>query len=221
MPDGVAVQDLPLVRIGPAGEGLCGPVLQLGEVLVACWQCSGGDQDGAQVDQGLAGGQLVQRGVGEDAPSRGELGEHGLRGGARQPPHDSVRPVGVGQRAVQGLRLGPDLARVVGEEFIELLVQVAPTAGPADQTAVAAAAGAGLEDAGVGDGAVPAYRCLTCARPRQRFPSAHTRKPRRQALQAQERMVRQGVLAGRQDQILLWEDLNRGSEQAEEVLLGA
>ena len=72
------MQDLLLLRISPAGDGLRDPASELDEVLVAGGKRSGGDQDAAQMDQRLARGQFVERGVGERAQACGEFGEHGL-----------------------------------------------------------------------------------------------------------------------------------------------
>jgi hypothetical protein len=49
------VQDLFLAGVGTDGNCLADPAFQLGEVLIAFWQRSGGDQHAAQVRQGLAG----------------------------------------------------------------------------------------------------------------------------------------------------------------------
>jgi len=49
------VQDLFLAGVGTGGNCLADPAFQLGEVLSAFWQRSGGDQHAAQVRQGLAG----------------------------------------------------------------------------------------------------------------------------------------------------------------------
>ena len=65
VPGRVAVQDLLLLPVGPAGDGLRDPAFELDEVLVAGGQRSGGDQDAAQVRQWFARGQFVERGMGE------------------------------------------------------------------------------------------------------------------------------------------------------------
>jgi hypothetical protein len=55
MPDGVAVQQLLLIGIGPVVDGAGDPVFQSGDVLVSRRQCSDGDQDTTQVFDGFAG----------------------------------------------------------------------------------------------------------------------------------------------------------------------
>ena len=56
VPDGVAVQQLPLPGIVAFGEGACDPAFQAGQVLIAGRQGTGGDQDGAQVLDRLPAG---------------------------------------------------------------------------------------------------------------------------------------------------------------------
>ena len=56
VPDGVAVQQLPLAGIVAAGDGGRDPVLEADHVLVAGRQRAGGDQDAAQVPDRFAVG---------------------------------------------------------------------------------------------------------------------------------------------------------------------
>jgi hypothetical protein len=54
VPDRMGVQYLLVLRVGPRGDDLSGPSFELGEVFVAVGQGSSGDQDAAQVPEGLA-----------------------------------------------------------------------------------------------------------------------------------------------------------------------
>ena len=163
VPGRVAVQDLLLLRVSPGGDGLRDPAFELDEVLVAGGQRSGGDQDAAQVRQWLARGHLVERGVSERAQACGKLGEHGLRGAAGEPGQDSSWPVSGGQRLVQDLHLGADVAGAVGDDLVQPLAEMTAAACSGDQASGAAAGRAGLEEARVRDGAVSAQRRLASA----------------------------------------------------------
>src|SRR6266699_704005 len=148
VPGRVAVQDLLLLPVGPAGDGLRDPAFELDEVLVAGGQRSGGDQDAAQMHQWLARGEFVER---------------DLRGGAGEPGQDSGWPASGGQRLVQDLQLGADVAGAVGEQLVKPLTEMAAAACSGDQAPGAAAGRAGLEEARVRDGAVSAQRRVTSA----------------------------------------------------------
>src|SRR5450759_482761 len=65
MPDGVAVQQLLLVGVGSGGDRLADPALQPDQMLVPGGQCPDGDQNGAQVLDRFACGQLIQGAVGD------------------------------------------------------------------------------------------------------------------------------------------------------------
>jgi hypothetical protein len=69
------VHQLLLAGVGASGDGVADPVLEPGEDLVAGREGAGGDQDAAQVPEGLAVGQLVEDGVGERLVPGGEPGE--------------------------------------------------------------------------------------------------------------------------------------------------
>ncbi len=163
VPDRVAVQDLLLLPVSPVSDGPRDPAFELDKVLVAGGQRSGGDQDAAQMGQRLARGQFVERGVGERAQARGELGEHGLRDAAGEPGQDSSRPVSGGQRLMQDPQLGADVAGVAGDELVEPLAEMAAAACSGDQASGTAAARAGLEEARVRGGAVSAQRRVASA----------------------------------------------------------
>jgi hypothetical protein len=75
VPGRVAAQDLPLIRVGAAVEGIRGEALQAGHQLVAGRQCPGGDQHAPQVreDRGLL--QAVQLAVAKIAPAGRDAGQ--------------------------------------------------------------------------------------------------------------------------------------------------
>ena len=60
VPDGVAVQQLLLARVGAFGDGPGDPAFQPGHLLIARRQRPGGDQDARRCSSGLAGGQFVE-----------------------------------------------------------------------------------------------------------------------------------------------------------------
>jgi len=95
------VQQFFVFRAGMLGDGLADPALDPGELLVAGGQRCGGDQDGTQVLDGLAGREIVECGVAERALPGGELGEHRPGGGALEPGQRGGGAFGAGQRVVQ------------------------------------------------------------------------------------------------------------------------
>jgi hypothetical protein len=64
VPDRVAVQDPTLSGVGAGPDRGGDPAFQGDEAFVAGRQGAGGDQDAAQVGEGLAGGELVEDLVG-------------------------------------------------------------------------------------------------------------------------------------------------------------
>ena len=75
----------------------------------------------------------------------------------------TVASAGSGQRLVQGLQLGADVAGGVGEELAEPLAEMASAACSGDQPPGAAAGRAALEEARVRDGAISAQGRVTRA----------------------------------------------------------
>jgi len=145
VPDRVTVQDLFLAGIEAGGHGGADPAFQLCEVLIAPWQRPGADQHAAQVRQGLTGWQVIEGGVGERALPSGEFGEQRPHLRAAQPAQRDLGPVNAGQGLLEDLQPGADAAgRGVGQQFAELLVQVAAAARTGDQPLAGAAARAGL-----------------------------------------------------------------------------
>jgi hypothetical protein len=102
------VHDLFLAGVGAGGDCLADPAFQLGEVLIAFWQRSGGDQHAAQVRQGLAGCQLIEGCVGERPLACGEAGEQRADLGAAQPAQRGLGPLDGGQGLLEGLQPGAD-----------------------------------------------------------------------------------------------------------------
>ena len=84
VPDGVAVQQLPLLGVRSLRDDLGDPALQPGHVLVAGLQRADGDQDAAQVLDRFAVGHLVEGGVGELFAGRFQAAQDG-RGCAVEP----------------------------------------------------------------------------------------------------------------------------------------
>ena len=121
VPDGVAVQQLLLAGVGTLGDDPGGPAFQPGHLLVPYWQRPGGDQDGPQVLDCLAGGKLVEGAVSEvlagqltDDRRGRALAEPGGRGGW---------PVRAGEGVVEGLQLRAELPVLVAEQVAQPLLR--------------------------------------------------------------------------------------------------
>ena len=134
--------------------------LEPGHVLVAGGQRAGGDQDAAQVLERLGVGQFVEGGVGERAPAGGEVGQdrrRGLLGRARPARCRAVR--WLARLSCSACSSGRIAAGVVGEQLAQPLLRAAAGARPGDRAGRAAAARAGVPEAGSGTGAGRAERC--------------------------------------------------------------
>ena len=101
VPGRVAAQDLPLIRVGAAVEGIRGEALQAGHQLVAGRQCPGGDQHAPQVreDRGLL--QAVQLAVAKIAPAGRDAGQDGRDARPGEPAQRGPGRVGRCQRFPQ------------------------------------------------------------------------------------------------------------------------
>ena len=165
VPGRVAVQQFLVVRAGVLADGLADPALDPGELLVAGRQRSGSDQDTAQVLDGLAGREIIKRGVAERALPGGELGEHRAGGGTLEPVQHGVGPSGAGQGVVQHPQFRADLPAGVGEELAELAAQLAAAADPGQQAPAGATGRAGLPETLIRHRAAGAQRRLAGAGP--------------------------------------------------------
>ena len=159
------MQQFFVFRVGVLADSLADPALDAGELLVAGGQRTGGHQDGAQVLDGFAGRQVIQRGVAERAPPVGELGEHRPYGGVLEPVQHGGGPSGAGQGVVQHPQLRADLPAGAGEELTELAAQLAAAADPGQQPLAGAAGRAGLPETLIRDRAAGAQRRLAGAGP--------------------------------------------------------
>ena len=117
VPDRVAVQQCCSSGSARSAMVAVDPAFESDHVLVAGGQGSRGDQDAAQVLDGLAGGQLVECLVGEGAS--GELTQDRGRGAFVEPALSVCGRSGRGQGPVEGLPVGRDGAGVVGEQFVQ------------------------------------------------------------------------------------------------------
>ena len=102
VPDGVAVQQLPLPGIVAFGEGACDPAFEAGQVFIAGRQGTGGDQDGAQVLDRFAGRELIERGMAECPLAGAEFAKELSDDGLVQP----LPARGWGDRCWPGCRAG-------------------------------------------------------------------------------------------------------------------
>jgi hypothetical protein len=108
LPDRIPVQQLALLRAGPAGDGPRHPRLQAGQLLVAGRQCPGGDEDRAQVPQRFAVGKLVEGRVGQRPSAAGEVAENGGVLVVVQPAQHGCRAAGSGQAVAECSQFGAD-----------------------------------------------------------------------------------------------------------------
>jgi hypothetical protein len=130
VPDGVAVQEFPFARAGPAGDDAGDPALQPGHLLISPGQGPGGDQHAAQVLDRLAGGQLVQ-GLVRERPLRGpEVTQDGWRRAAVQPRCHCGGPSDRGECLVEALQPSGNLSVLAAEQLTQPLVHRA-TGAPA------------------------------------------------------------------------------------------
>jgi hypothetical protein len=157
------VQDLPVGGVGVLADGLPDPALDPGELLVAGGQRPGGDQDGAQVLDGLSGRQPVELVVAERARASGERGERRPRGVFPEPGQHGAGALGIRERVAQRLKSRADLAAGTGQERVQLEPEAAADACPAGKTAAGAAGRTGSPQVGVHVRAGAAQRRL--ARP--------------------------------------------------------
>jgi hypothetical protein len=116
VPDGVAVQQLPLPGIVAFGEDACDPAFQAGQMFITRRQGAGGDQDGAQVLDRLASRKLIEPGVAECPPAGAQFAQEFSDVGLVQPLQHEVGAIAVDQVVVQAAQLGADLAVVIGEQ---------------------------------------------------------------------------------------------------------
>jgi hypothetical protein len=133
------VQQLPLPGVAAFGEGAGDPAFEAGQVFVAGRQCAGGDQDGAQVLDRLAGWELVEGGVAEWPLAGAEFAQDGGDHGLVQPRQHQVGSFAAGQGVVQAAQLGADVTVVPGQQGCQPLPQVAAGAGAGAELRVPAA----------------------------------------------------------------------------------
>ncbi len=129
MPDGVAVQQLPLLGIAAFGEGAGDPAFQAGQVFITGRQGVGGDQDGAQVLDRLAGWELVEAGMADCPLICAEFAQDAGDRGLVQPRQHEVGSLAAGQVVVQAAQLGADVTVAIGQQGCQPLPQVAAGAG--------------------------------------------------------------------------------------------
>ena len=120
LPDGVAVQQLLLVRVAPVGDGGGDPAFQPGELFIAGCQCAGGDQDAAQMLDCLAGRQFVESVVAQGLGSAGERPQDRRGGAVVQPGLHGAWSVGPGERLIEGLQLGREVTGLVADQVAQL-----------------------------------------------------------------------------------------------------
>ena len=130
VPDRVAVQDPPLAGILPGADGGGDPAFESGQPLVAVGQRADGDQDAAQVGEGLARGQLVEDLVSQPAAVAAEAGKKVADLRPRHPGQGGVGPLDSADGLVERGQVAADGARLVTEEVAGLLVEDAPLAWP-------------------------------------------------------------------------------------------
>ena len=128
MPDGVAMQELLLAGVGAFGDGPGDPVFQPRQLLIAWRQRPGGDQDRAQVPDGLGVGQVVECGVGERPLACAKLTQDRGCRALVKPAHYRGGALVAGQVLIESLQFGPDLAAVVAEHVTQPLLQAAARA---------------------------------------------------------------------------------------------
>ena len=157
VPKGVPAQQVLFIGVCALGDGGVDPVFESHHVFVAGGQDSRGDEDAAQVLDGLPGGQFVECLVGDGAS--GELTQHLGRGASVEPSAQRAWPLGRGQRPVEDFPVGRDGAGVVGEQFVQAPGDRAASAPPVVEPSGLAAAGATAPGV-VGPGAQRAQRLV-------------------------------------------------------------
>jgi hypothetical protein len=170
VPDGVAVQQLALARVGAFGDGPGDPGLQPGQLLIAGRQGAGGNQDRAQVPQRLAVGQFVEGGVGKRSLAGAELAQDRRGGAVAQPAQHGGGTLVAGQVVIKRLQTRPDRAVVAAEQATQLLAQLAGHAPSGGDAALLPATGAAAPEPRAGEGAGRAQRRVSgaCADRRDR-----------------------------------------------------
>ncbi|MFE5668291.1 hypothetical protein ACFQ7W_30730 [Streptomyces niveus] len=97
-------------------------------LLIPPGQGAAGDEDAADVLDDLAFGEFVQGFVSEETAPGAEVGQDGGDDAAREPAQRGGGSFGAGQGLMEGLKLRGYGARVVGEEFVEPLLERAARA---------------------------------------------------------------------------------------------
>lgn len=160
VPKGVPAQQVLFIGVCSLGYGGVDPLFKPDHVFVARGQDSRGDEDAAQVFDGLAGGQLVECLVCDGAS--GEPAQHLWRGASVEPSAQRSWPLCRGQHPVEDFPVSGDGAGVVGEQFVEAPRDGAASAPPAVEPSGLGAAGATAPGV-VGPGAQRAQWLVDCS----------------------------------------------------------
>ncbi|WP_063886653.1 hypothetical protein [Streptomyces aureus] len=101
MPRRVPVQHFPALGRRMGGDGVLHVPFETDHLLVPPGQDSGGDENAADVLDGLAFGELVQGLMGERPRAGAKIGQDGGDDVLGEPAHRGAGPLGVGQGVVK------------------------------------------------------------------------------------------------------------------------
>jgi hypothetical protein len=161
VPGRVPVQDLPSLGGGVGGDEIVHVPFEADHLLVALRQGAGGHEHAADVLDDLSFRESVQGLVRQGPTAGAEIGQNGGDDAAGEPAHRGAGSFGAGQGVVESLQLGGYGSRVVGEEFVEpLLERAARTRTRSVQPFGFTADGTRAPELGVRCGAGAADRCF-------------------------------------------------------------
>ena len=186
-----------LLARATAGDGRGDPPFQPVHLLIARRQGPDGDQDAAQVLDGLSPGQRVEQAVGEGRPGSQVPQDRG-GGAVGQPARRRVRAFYIGESLVEGLKSRADPAGRISEQVAQPLTESAARAPACGEPARLPAARAAAPEAGARTQARRAQRLAGgSAADREGLPAAGAPRPPLLAGLAPRLAGDLGSLAGR------------------------